>query len=197
MSYSIDLRKRVVNYVENGGRIAQAAGLFKVGRATIYRWLGRTDLRATQVKRRKIKLDWQALEKDVKENPDTRLIDRAKKFGVRPSAISYALKEMKITRKKKELRYQERNREARMKYYRYLRELIKVSGSQSRVFIDESGEPRVSRLCLWLVKKRQKNLGRKVRKTGEKRKSSSGSTEREKGLNCPNGFYGQPQCRRF
>ena len=30
MSYSIDLRKRVVNYVENGGRIAQAAVLFKV-----------------------------------------------------------------------------------------------------------------------------------------------------------------------
>ncbi|MEG4860644.1 IS630 transposase-related protein, partial [Microcoleus sp. K1-B6] len=67
MSYSIDLRKRVVDYVENGGRIAQAVGLFQVGRATIYRWLGRTDLRATQVKRRKRKLDWQALEKDVKE----------------------------------------------------------------------------------------------------------------------------------
>ena len=43
MSYSIDLRKRVVDYVEKGGRIAQAAGLFQVGRATIYRWLGRTD----------------------------------------------------------------------------------------------------------------------------------------------------------
>jgi transposase len=55
---------------------------------------------ATKVKRRKRKLDWKALENDVKENPDARLIDRAKKFGVRPSAISYALKEMKITRKK-------------------------------------------------------------------------------------------------
>ncbi len=68
--------------------------------ATIYRWLGRTDLRATKVKRRKRKLDWQALEKDVKENPDARLIDRAKKFWVRPSAIFYALKQMKITQKK-------------------------------------------------------------------------------------------------
>ena len=43
MSYSIDLRKRVVDYVENGGRIAQATRIFQVGRATIYRWLGRTD----------------------------------------------------------------------------------------------------------------------------------------------------------
>ena len=51
MSYSIDLRKRVVDYVENGGRIAQATGLFEVERATIYRWLGRTDLRATPGKK--------------------------------------------------------------------------------------------------------------------------------------------------
>ncbi len=100
MSYSIDLRKKVVDYVEHGGRIAQGTGLFQVGRATIYRWLGRTDLRATKVKRRKRKLHWQALEKDVKENPDARLIDRAKKFWVRPSAISYALKKMTITQKK-------------------------------------------------------------------------------------------------
>jgi transposase len=68
MSYSIDLRKRVVDYVKDGGCIAQSAALFKVGRATIYRWFGRSDLQATKVKRRKRKLDWQALEKDVKEN---------------------------------------------------------------------------------------------------------------------------------
>ena len=77
MCYSIDLRKRVVEYVENGGRIAQAAVLFKVGRATIYRWLSRGDLEATKVKRRKRKLDWKALEQDVKEKPDARLIDLA------------------------------------------------------------------------------------------------------------------------
>ena len=35
MSYSIDLRKRVVDYVENGGRIAQTTGLFQVVVATI------------------------------------------------------------------------------------------------------------------------------------------------------------------
>jgi transposase len=68
--------------------------------------LGRSDLQPTKIKRRKRKLDWQALEKDVKENPDARLIDRAKKFGTRPSAICYALKEMKSP-EKKELRYQE------------------------------------------------------------------------------------------
>jgi putative transposase len=39
------------------------------------------------------------------------LSDRAKKFGVNLTAIFYALKRIKITRKKKQLRYRERNRE--------------------------------------------------------------------------------------
>ncbi len=100
MPYSLDLRIRVIDYIENGGSITKAAKLFQVGRASIYRWLNREKLEATKVKRRNRKLDWSALKKDVEENPESRLIDRAKKFGVRPSAISYALKIMKITRKK-------------------------------------------------------------------------------------------------
>jgi len=43
MSYSIDLRKRVVDYVENGGRIAQATGLFQaLGQRYIGGWVGPT-----------------------------------------------------------------------------------------------------------------------------------------------------------
>lgn len=103
MAYSLDLRKRVVEYIENGGSITQAAALFQVGRATIYRWLSRQDLKPTQVKTRRRKLDYQALEKDVAENPSARLIDRAQKFGVRPSAIHYALKKLKLRRKKNSL----------------------------------------------------------------------------------------------
>ena len=56
MAYSLDLRKRVVDYVENGGGITKAAALFKVGRATIYRWLRREDLRATKVEHRERKI---------------------------------------------------------------------------------------------------------------------------------------------
>jgi transposase len=74
MAYSLDLRKRVVDYVENGGGITKAAALFKVGRATIYRWLRREDLRPTKVEHRERKIDWEALRKDVEENPEARLI---------------------------------------------------------------------------------------------------------------------------
>lgn len=100
MAYSLDLRIRVIDYLENGGSVTKAAKLFQVGRASIYRWLNRETLESTKVKRRSRKLDWSDLKKDVEKNPERRLIDRAKQFGVRPSAISYALKIMKMTRKK-------------------------------------------------------------------------------------------------
>jgi transposase len=85
MTLSLDLRERVINYVENGGSPSKAAEVFQVGRASIYRWLERVE--PIQVKRRNRKLDWKALEQDVQINPEARLIDRAQKFGVRPSAI--------------------------------------------------------------------------------------------------------------
>ena len=97
MAYSLDLRKKVINYVENGGSPTKAAKVFQVGRASIYRWLERVE--AIEVKTRKRKIDYRALKQDVETNPEARLIDRAKQFKVRPSAISYALKKMKITRK--------------------------------------------------------------------------------------------------
>lgn len=101
MTYSLDLRERVVEFVEAGGGITQAAKVFKVGRATIYTWLSRADLRPTKVKRRQRKLDWNALRQAVKAKPDAKLSDYAAQFGVTPSAIHYALTQMKITRKKR------------------------------------------------------------------------------------------------
>ena len=64
---------------------------------------------ATKVKSRQRKLDWKELEKDVKQNPQSKLSDRAKKFGVNQPAIFYALKKMNFPWKKKQLRYRERN----------------------------------------------------------------------------------------
>jgi putative transposase len=101
MTYSLDLRKRVIEWVELGRGVTKASKIYKVSRATIYRWLEREELEPTKVERRKRKIDWDELKKDVEENPDQKQSDRAKKFGVRPSAISYAFQQMKITRKKK------------------------------------------------------------------------------------------------
>lgn len=100
MPYSLDLRKRVVEFVEEGGSVSKAVKNYRVSRATIYRWLEREELEATKVKRRKRKLDWEAVRKDVEQNPDRKLSDRAKAFGVRTNAVWYAIKEMRITVKK-------------------------------------------------------------------------------------------------
>ena len=58
MPYSLDLRQKVTNFVENGGTVTKAAHTFEIGIASIYRWFSRPTLEATKVKSRQRKLDW-------------------------------------------------------------------------------------------------------------------------------------------
>jgi transposase len=44
LSYSVDLRERVVGYVRGGVSRIKASELFQVGRTTLYRWLNARDL---------------------------------------------------------------------------------------------------------------------------------------------------------
>ena len=74
MPYSLDLREKVINLVENGGKITEVAHIFGIGRASTYRWLYRPKLEATKVKRRRRELDWKELEKDVKQNPESIIV---------------------------------------------------------------------------------------------------------------------------
>ena len=133
MAYSLDLRQKVIDYLKNGGRITKAAKVFAIGRASIYRWLDRKDSEATKVEHRQRQLDWKALENEIPENPEARLKERAKKFGVSSTAIFSALTKTKITRKKKELRYRQRNRQERIKYYNPLSALQNVLFMNFRV----------------------------------------------------------------
>lgn len=100
MSYSLDLRKKVIVFIDNGHGITDAAKTFGIGRATIYRWLKRTELTPTKVKTRKRKIDIAALAEDVERDASASLKERAKRFGVTPAALCYRFKRMKITKKK-------------------------------------------------------------------------------------------------
>ena len=104
MSYSVDLRERVVNYVRNGGSPTEASRLFKVGRATLYRWLGAPDLQPKPAKERRRKLDKAALAAHVRDFPEALLRDRAAHFGVAINAIWVALKKLSIAKKNDEVR---------------------------------------------------------------------------------------------
>lgn len=103
MTYSLDLRQRVVKLVENGGSKAEASRRYEVSRWCVADWCQRSNLAPKKVKRRARKLDWEDLRRDVQKNPDALLRERAKYFGVHINSIWYALKEMKQTRKKNAL----------------------------------------------------------------------------------------------
>jgi transposase len=104
MSYSVDLRERAVSYVRNGGQATEASRLYKVGRSTLYRWLGATDLQPRPARTRRRKIDKEALRAHVRDNPDALLRERAKHFGVHINAIWTALRHMKIVKKNDALR---------------------------------------------------------------------------------------------
>ena len=57
MPYSLDLRQKVINFVENGGTITEVTHIFGIGIASVYRWLSRPKLEETKVKPRKKNLD--------------------------------------------------------------------------------------------------------------------------------------------
>lgn len=103
--YSVDLRERVLKHLEKEPDKKAASVLFQIGIATIFRWASRKKLKGTvEPLRRKYaykKIDDQKLAEYVKDNPDHFLSEIAEHFGLTLQAIFYALKRLKITRKKR------------------------------------------------------------------------------------------------
>ena len=102
MAYSTDLRKRVLDFIEKGGKKTEASRRFSVDRSTIYRWLAAKDALAPKKPGPKSMrcLDEAALKKHVADFPDLTQNERASHFGVSESSIRYGLRKLGITRKK-------------------------------------------------------------------------------------------------
>ncbi len=103
MAHSADLRKRVLQFIENGGGKTEAAKRFSVARTAIYRWLNAPDPLACGKPgpRQPRLLDPVALAKHVKAHPNQTLDERARHFGVSKSCIAYGLRSLSHTRKKR------------------------------------------------------------------------------------------------
>ena len=102
MTYSVDFRKKVVGFVRNGGGQAEAARRFDISLWCVRDWLARKDLQPQQKGiPRDRKIDKEKLRLHVQEHPDAFLRERALAFGVRISSVEYALKQMKVTHKKR------------------------------------------------------------------------------------------------
>lgn len=105
MTYSLDLRKRVLRYLKDGHTQKEAANVFAVYPKTVTNWVKKDKEGSLAAKKRENKprkLDYEQLIKYIKTEPDAYLREIAKEFKVSITAIFYACKRLKITLKKRQ-----------------------------------------------------------------------------------------------
>jgi putative transposase len=108
MICSIDLRERVIAFIENGGKKLEASRRFDVCRPTIDSWLLLKKETGSLANPPLPARSWRKLNPEVllayvKAHPDGMLEDYAAHFHTSSSGIWRALKRLKITRKKRQL----------------------------------------------------------------------------------------------
>ncbi len=135
MSYSIDFRRKVISVRKAEGlTIRETAKQFRIGKASLVRWLKRLEPKNSTPRQRK--LDKDALAKDVEQYPDAYQKERAERFGVCKKTIWQTLKKLGLTYKKT-LFHPKANENDRLAYHKKRQQYDKEG--KSFVFIDESG----------------------------------------------------------
>ena len=106
MSYSKDLRERVLAYNASGHTIKETSEVFKVGTTTIKAWkklLSESgSLEKKELERKPRKFESEKLRAYIAENPEAPLAEIAKEFGGSSSGAFDALEREKITLKKQQ-----------------------------------------------------------------------------------------------
>ena len=106
-SYSNDLRKKVVEYLDRGNSDNKASIIFKISVSALGRWYRKYRQEGNYIAKKrggsKRKIDIDELEKYVKGNENMTLKKAAKKFEVSIFTISYWLKRLGYSYKKKTL----------------------------------------------------------------------------------------------
>ena len=102
-AYSLDLRERVVKFLNAGGSKAEAARRFDLGRRTVYRYLAAAQAGTLAPKKswgKWRKLDPHKLQSHVEKHPDATLKELQIVFGVSHHAVWVRLGQMGFTLKK-------------------------------------------------------------------------------------------------
>ena len=104
MSYDIELRRRAIEYWEDGHSKMETVAVFKVSHFTLQKWKSQLKESGTlEGKKRKKawrKIDPEKLKEYVEHRPDAYLKEMAEEFGCSEVAIFKALKRLRISRKK-------------------------------------------------------------------------------------------------
>ena len=100
MAYSLDFRQRVFAYKEKHQlTFEQTSKHFDINIATLFRWKKRLEPCVTR-NRPAIKVNMDALKKEIEDFPDDYQWERAKRLNVTQPSIHYALKRLKMSVKK-------------------------------------------------------------------------------------------------
>jgi putative transposase len=104
-AYSEDLREKVISHIMSGCSKREAAKVFNIGEATVYRWIDLQKQGDIKPKKRTDyprKVDEQKLREYVAQNPDHTLKQIAASLGLKFQNVGKWLKRLKITRKKRQ-----------------------------------------------------------------------------------------------
>ena len=105
MAYSVDLRERVIAYLNEGHSQEETRIIYKVGVSTIKRWLTLVSetgsLEKRPLERSPRKFVTEKLNTYIEENPNALLKEIAHEFGGTATGAFHALNREKITLKKR------------------------------------------------------------------------------------------------
>jgi len=103
-AYPVELRERIVVFVEEGGSKVDASRHFQISRQTVYRYLTAQqggNLAPKPQGGSKKKFESEKLRKAVVKNPDATLKEYGEKLGVSHVAVWQRLRQLAITLKKR------------------------------------------------------------------------------------------------
>ena len=106
-SYSNDLRRKVIEYISLGKNYDEVSTVFKISKSAIGRWYRRYKKKGIYTSKKqggsKRKIDLKALQNYVESNENITLKEIAKKLGTSIYTVSFWLKKLGFTYKKKTL----------------------------------------------------------------------------------------------
>jgi transposase len=107
MAYSVDFRKRAVEFMDEGHTGKELYAAFKIYPSEVNKWRKLQEetgsLEPKYPKSRKGKIVIEELEKAVEKKPDAHLSELAKPFNCTKQAVFYALEKLKVKCKKNSL----------------------------------------------------------------------------------------------
>ncbi len=135
MRYSVQFRKKVLKLALSGENFIKLSKRFKISTTTMSRWKKEIN---SKLKRNKqpIKIDREALKKDIQNHPDSYGYERARRLGVSASGIRYAKKRLGISYKKT----LNHPKAAPVKRSMFCQKIDEIKSEEKPiVYIDESG----------------------------------------------------------